>query len=76
MSAKLERDFVAADLAAVEGLLNSMTDEDILTSFSLESRRDELRQTLAGMIAEPETRASAGGGKPRHRDGIRDGGRR
>jgi len=59
MSAKLERDFVAADLAAVEGLLSSMTDEDILTSFSLESRRDELRQTLAGMIAEPETRASA-----------------
>jgi hypothetical protein len=59
MSAKLERDFVAADLAAVEGLLSSMKDEDVLTALSLESRRDELRETLASMIATPETRASA-----------------
>jgi hypothetical protein len=59
MSAKLERDFLAADLAAVEGLLGSMTDEDILTSFSLESRRDELHLTLASTSAKPETCASA-----------------
>jgi hypothetical protein len=59
MSAKLERDFVAADLAAVEGLLGSMTDEDALTALSLESRRDELRQTLATLVDEPETLASA-----------------
>lgn len=59
MSAKLERDFVAADLSAVEGLLRSMRDKDSLTALSLESRRDELRQTLATMVAEPETHASA-----------------
>lgn len=59
MSAKLERDFVAADLAAVEGLLGSMTDEDALTALSLESRRDELRERLASLEAEPETHASA-----------------
>ena len=59
MSAKLERDFVAADLSAVEGLLGSMREKDSLTALGLESRRDELRQTLATMVAEPETHASA-----------------
>src|ERR1022692_3621225 len=39
--------------------LGSMTDEDALTALSLESRRDELRQTLATLVDEPETLASA-----------------
>lgn len=60
MIPKIERDFVAADLAAVEALLAQMTDEDVLTSLSLEARRDELRETLATLEAKPEdTRASA-----------------
>lgn len=59
MSAKLDRDFVAAGLTAVEGLLSSMTDEDALTALSLESRRDELRELLATLVAEPETHAAA-----------------
>jgi hypothetical protein len=59
MSAKLERDFVAADLSAVEGLLSSMRNKNSLAAFGLQTRCDELRLTLADMIAEPETRASA-----------------
>ena len=59
MIPKIERDFVAADLAAVEALLAQMTDEDVLSTMSLEARRDELRQALASLAASPESAASA-----------------
>jgi hypothetical protein len=59
MSQKLERDFVSADLAAVEALLAESTEEDDLGALSLESRRNELRETLARMDETPETMASA-----------------
>ena len=59
MIPKIERDFVAADLAAVEALLAQMTKDDVLTASSLESRRDELCRTLAELEAAPETAASA-----------------
>jgi hypothetical protein len=59
MIAKIDRDFVAADLAAVESLLARMTPKDALTSMSLASRRDELREELASMTSANETRASA-----------------
>ncbi len=39
---KLERDYATADLAAVNSLLDGLTEEDIMTRFGLESRRDEL----------------------------------
>jgi hypothetical protein len=44
---KLERDFVSADLAAVTGLLAQLGDEDVMARMGLESRRDELQQTIA-----------------------------
>ena len=59
MSGKLERDFVAADLSAVEGLLASLRDKESLGAMSLESRRDELKATLATLTATRETVASA-----------------
>ena len=59
MTQKLERDFVSANLAAVEALLAEMTDEDDLSAMSLEAHRDELRAELAKMEATPETTASA-----------------
>lgn len=59
MTSKIERDAVAADLAAVEILLEQMTDEDALTSLSLQDRRDELREMLASMATRTENKASA-----------------
>jgi len=60
MIPKMERDFVAADLAAVEALLQQMTEEDALTAMSLEARRDELRAILATLQpSAPVTNASA-----------------
>ncbi len=59
MIAKIDRDFVAADLATVEALLARMTDKDALASMSLTSRRDELKEELASLEANHETKASA-----------------
>ena len=43
---KLERDFVQADLVAVNKLLLRLTDEDVMSRFGLESRREELQKLL------------------------------
>jgi hypothetical protein len=51
---KLERDFVRADLAAVQGLIAQLGDEDVMARFGLEARRDELRQSIAALEALPE----------------------
>lgn len=44
---KLERDFVRADLAAVSSLLAQLGEEDVMSRFGLEARREELLQTIA-----------------------------
>ena len=67
MSAKLDRDFVAADLAAVDQLLGSLTARDAFAKLSLESRRKDLQQTLASLADVQEFSASASlffGGEP------------
>ena len=51
---KLERDFAHADLAAVQGLLAQLGDEDIMARFGLEARRDELQQTIEALDAAPD----------------------
>lgn len=65
---KLERDFAHADLAAVNGLLAQLTDEDVMARFGLEARLEELQQTIAQLDARPEEpTASAAlffGGRP------------
>jgi len=67
MSSKLDRDFVAADLTAVDQLLASMTGRNVFAKLSLQSRRDELQKTLASLANVPEVSASASlffGGEP------------
>lgn len=49
---KLERDFVQADVAAVQGLLAQLSDADVMARFSLESRLRELEATVAELEAE------------------------
>jgi hypothetical protein len=64
---KLERDYVSADLAAVENLIDRLTDEDVMARFGLEARRDELRQCLATLAPQDDLTASAAiffGGRP------------
>ncbi len=65
---KLERDFAHADIAAVNGLLAQLGDEDVMTRFGLESRLDELHQALTDLDqAQDEPTASAAlffGGQP------------
>jgi hypothetical protein len=65
---KLERDFAQADIAAVNGLLAQLSEEDVMTRFGLESRLEELQQSLAALEAEAdEPMASAAlffGGQP------------
>jgi len=46
---KLERDFATADIAAVNGLLAQLGDEDVMTRFGLEARLQELQQSLAAL---------------------------
>jgi hypothetical protein len=58
MVAKIERDYVAADLAAVESLLK-LAGDDPLALMGLESRRDELKAQLGGLQAREEVNASA-----------------
>lgn len=65
---KLERDFAKADIAAVNGLLAQLSDEDVMTRFGLEARLEELQhdvEALAGF--DDEATASAAlffGGQP------------
>ena len=49
---KLEHDRTVAELASVEALLASLTDEDVMTRLSLEDRRDELQRTVAEMAGK------------------------
>lgn len=65
---KLERDFATADIAAVNGLLAQLGDEDVMTRFGLEARLDELHQELAALddVQDEPTAAAAlfFGGQP------------
>lgn len=65
---KLERDHSKADRAAVQGLLDRITEADVLTRLGLESRLAELNTQIATQDLEPEaTHASAAlffGGRP------------
>jgi hypothetical protein len=57
---KLERDYLAADLATVETMIARLTDEDVVMRMGLEERRDELRRELASLPATSGAMASAG----------------
>jgi hypothetical protein len=65
---KLGRDFLSADLTAVDTLISQLTDEDVLTRFSLEARRAELQKHIHELEEEPAPKlASAAlffGGRP------------
>lgn len=65
---KLERDFAAADIVAVNSLLSQLGEEDVMTRFGLEARLEELQQSLAALEqAEDEPTATAAlffGGQP------------
>jgi hypothetical protein len=65
---KLERDFVRADLAAVQGLIAQLSEEDVMARFGLEARRDELQQAIAELEALPEEASASAalffGGNP------------
>ncbi len=52
MTPRLERDFLAADLAAVEELLATAPPEDILGRMGLEARREEIHVELAAERTE------------------------
>jgi hypothetical protein len=64
---KLEKDFLAADLSAVETMLGQLAEDDFLTRMSLEERRDELQSEL-GEVQEDERPVAAAalffGGNP------------
>lgn len=64
---KLEHDRTVAELASVEALLASLTDEDVMTRLSLEDRRDELQRAVAEIIGFEDGTASVAlffGGRP------------
>jgi hypothetical protein len=65
---KLERDLIYADMAAVTALLNQLDTEDVMSRFSLEARRDELRDMIGSFAGEPEDTAASAilffGGRP------------
>ncbi|WP_395714188.1 hypothetical protein [Reyranella sp.] len=64
---KLRRDFASADLAAVEGMLSRLTDEDAVTRMSLEDRKKEIEAELAELPVDEEHHAQAAvffGGRP------------
>ena len=67
MISKFERDFMAADLASVEALLEELTDSDFIARMNLEDRRDEIKEALATAEARQHPLASAAlffGGQP------------
>lgn len=65
---KLERDFATADIAAVNGLLAQLSEEDVMTRFGLEARLEELRRDLAALDDEADEPTAAAalffGGQP------------
>lgn len=67
MMKKIERDFITANLATVEGLIREMTPSDFVTRYGLESRRDELKAELDTLEAVDTPEASSAlffGGAP------------
>ena len=67
MTTKIDRDYLVADLASVENLIKDLTSSDFVTRLSLESRREELRQSLVSTKATERLYASAAlffSGKP------------
>jgi hypothetical protein len=56
---KIERDHLAADLAAVETLIGRLTDEDVMMRLGLEERREELRRELESLQESEGTTAAA-----------------
>jgi hypothetical protein len=75
MTKKLERDFLAADLGAINALLAQLPADDLLGRTGLESRRAKVQQSLTRLRAQPESRAQVSlifGGEPvRGSAGIR-----
>lgn len=65
---KLERDFAQADIAAVNALLAQLGEDDVMTRFGLESRLEELKQSLADLDSEADEPTAAAalffGGQP------------
>lgn len=64
---KLRRDYVSADLSAIDAMLSRLTEEDAVMRFSLEDRRHEVEAELAAIPDEPENKAEAAlffGGRP------------
>jgi len=64
---KLRRDYLSADLGAVEKLIARLTDEDVLSRFGLEERRAELIREIEEAQPADEMTASAAlffGGRP------------
>jgi hypothetical protein len=67
VSSKLQRDYIAANLAAIEGLLGTVEPDDFIVRSNLESRRDELREELEASEAAEHPLASVSllfGGEP------------
>lgn len=65
---KAERDFLIADLASVDRLINQMAGEDPISRASFEDRRTEIEAALRELDAEPEQAAASAalyfGGRP------------
>lgn len=64
---KIERDRLSGELASIEKLIASLTDEDVVTRFGLEERRDDIVEQLASIAGATDGAASVAlffGGKP------------
>jgi hypothetical protein len=59
MIKKLERDEIAADLATVNSILETIPDDDVLGRVGFEARRDTLTQSLSELDVLPEIHAEA-----------------
>jgi hypothetical protein len=67
MTLKLDRDQLSAELAALDGLLASLPQNDYLGKIGLEARRDEVQQQLERVAQYEERRAKVAlyfGGEP------------
>lgn len=56
---KLAHDEIAADLATVDSILQSIPDDDVLGRVGFEARRDRLARSLLELEALPEAHARA-----------------
>ena len=67
MMVKLDRDQVAAELAALNSLIESLPPNDYLGRLGLEARRDEIRQEFEQLASREDRRAKVAlyfGGEP------------